>query len=129
MQVQKLELDWPEQIRDFFEVINVMSLSLSALSPRCVVDDWNYLNKLPIANAAPLFVCFMLFVVKYAQPRLKFCTRWLLFRMSRSWKGQQYDQRGHATADFSMPLNSGFDNYLLIKASFLMNQSDQLDCR
>ena len=74
-QIQKLELDWPEQIRGFFQTLNLFSLSLSALSPRCVVSDWKYLNKVPITNAAPIGIFVFLLVHRYLVPRLSFLLR------------------------------------------------------
>ena len=74
-QIQKLELDWPEQIRGFFQTLNLLSLSLSALSPRCVVSDWQYLNKVPITNAAPIGIFAFLLIHQYVVPRISHALR------------------------------------------------------
>ena len=74
-QIQKLELDWPEQIRGFFQTLNLFSLSLSALSPRCVVSDWQYLNKVPITNGAPIGIFVFLLVHRYLVPRISYLMR------------------------------------------------------
>lgn len=76
-QVQKLELDWPPHIRNFFSVLNVLSLSLSALSPRCVVSDWQYLNKVPMINAAPVGIFLFLMAYKIIVPRAHYVFCWV----------------------------------------------------
>lgn len=76
-QVQKLELDWPDYIRSFFSAMNILSLSFSALSPRCVVSDWHYLNKIPIMNAVPPVVFAFLVAHQYVLPRI-----WYVFQYS-----------------------------------------------
>ena len=70
-QVQKLELEWPPYIGNFFAMLNVMSLSLSRLSPRCVVEDWRYLDKLPYINAMPPLALVLLVSYQYLAPRLR----------------------------------------------------------
>lgn len=76
-QIQKLQLDWPDQIRSFFATLNLLSLSFSALSPRCVVSHWEYLNKIPVMNAAPILVYLFLLLHGYFLPRLLWVFRWI----------------------------------------------------
>ena len=71
-QIQKLELDWPPQIRNFFAMLNLLSLSFSSLSPRCVLSDWQYLNKIPMLNAAPLLIFLFLLAHQYFVSRLHY---------------------------------------------------------
>lgn len=83
-----MELDWPEHIRGFFQILNILSLSLSALSPRCVLSDWKYLNKVPITNSVPPAMYLILVAHLYCQPRVRYALQWLwaqptLFSQSR----------------------------------------------
>lgn len=71
--IQKLELDWPEEIRNFFAMLNLLSLSFSALSPRCILSKWSYLDKVPYVNAAPPVVFAFLMAHRYSAPRLQYC--------------------------------------------------------
>lgn len=75
-QIAKLELAWPEQIRSFFAALNLLSLSFSALSPRCVVDEWQYLDKIPMLNAAPLGIFAFLFCHQFVMPRIHWLFCW-----------------------------------------------------
>jgi hypothetical protein len=86
-----LELDWPPYIRNFFAVLNLLSLSFSALSPRCVVSDWHYLNKVPIMNAAPPLVFVFLLVHQYVMPRLHYAVVYIFTALGRLCLGK----RGH----------------------------------
>ena len=79
--IQQLELEWPEFIRSFFAVLNVFSLSLSALSPRCVVSDWQYLNKVPMMNAVPPGVFAFLVAHEYFLPRIRYVIRMVWARL------------------------------------------------
>jgi hypothetical protein len=51
-------------------MINLLSLSFSALSPRCVMSDWRYLDKIPIMNAVPPALFLFLLAYQYVVPRV-----------------------------------------------------------
>lgn len=94
-QVQKLELDWPPRIRDFFSMLNILSLSFSSLSPRCVVHDWHYLDRVPIMNAAPPVVFLFLLAYQFFIPRIHYrLCMWgqLMRRRARSLKRTEAEE-------------------------------------
>jgi hypothetical protein len=88
-QVQKLELDWPEQISNFFAMLNILSLSFSGLSPRCVVSDWEYLNKVPIMNSIPPGVFVLLLCYQYAMPRAHYGLAWVAAALRKKLTGRR----------------------------------------
>ena len=76
-QVQKLELNWPPQIQSFFSTLNLLSLSFTALSPRCVVSEWNYLDKIIVTNLVPIAIYCFLLAYQIVGPRLNYAAHWL----------------------------------------------------
>ena len=68
----KLQLDWPDEIRDFFSIFNVLGLSLSSLSPRCVLANWTHLHKVVMINCTPPTILTVLLLYTYIKPYVRY---------------------------------------------------------
>ena len=111
----KLQLDWPDEIRDFFSIFNVLGLSLSSLSPRCVLSNWTHLHKVVMINCTPPIILTVLLLYTYFKPSIRLfgANVWLTtitkLNLAQHLHDDKLDMRGVKVSSHTNTLVNEFD--------------------